>query len=55
MILAFVFCVFSAIALIRLAVFARFTAREKNKPGAVMLWTFSAVIFACAVLSVIYL
>ena len=55
MILAAVFSVFSLIALIRLAVYARFTAREKNPAGAAMLWVFAVIISACVVLAVIRL
>ena len=55
MILAIVFCAFALIALIRLAAFARFTAHGKNIAGAAMLWTFAAVVFACAVLAVMRL
>ena len=55
MILAGVFCAFSLIALIRLAAFARFEAREGNTAGTAMLWTFAVIIFACVVLAVIRL
>lgn len=55
MILAAVFCAFALIALIRLAAYACFEAREKNLAGTVMLWVFAAFIFACAVLAVMRL
>ena len=55
MILAAVFCVFALIAIIRLAAFACFTAREKNPAGTAMLWTFAAVVLACMVLAIIRL
>lgn len=55
MILAAIFCVFAVIAIIRLSSFACFTAREHNKAGAAMLWSFAAVIFICLILAVIRL
>ena len=55
MILAAIFCLFAVIAIIRLSSFACFTAREHNKAGAAMLWSFAAVIFICLILAVIRL
>lgn len=55
MILAVVFCAFTLIGIIRLAVFALYTSRHHNSAGAAMLWTFAFIIFACAVLAVIRL
>ena len=55
MILAVVFCVFALIGIIRLVVFAGFTAHEKNTSGAVMLYVFAFIILVCAVFAVIRL
>lgn len=55
MILALIFCVFAVIAIIRLAAYARFTARTGNASGAVMLRVFAALILICLALAVIRL
>ena len=55
MILAAVFCEFALIAIIRLIVYANFTAREHNGAGAAMLWAFAVIILACAVLAIMRL
>lgn len=55
MILAVIFCVFALVAIIRLAAFAVFTAKEKNSTGAAMLWSFAFVILVCSLLAIIRL
>ena len=55
MILAVVFCVFSLIAIIRLIVYANFTARERNGAGTAMLWVFMVIVAACVVMAIVRL